>query len=162
MSFTQSRVYSHSDANDVVQNTLIILSNKEGAYNPSKSFYSWAFKICHFQILRLITEKNRSKEVTMEPSSDSFLHYLNSSEQKSPLNIFLDKELSAERDVILTRMSNFLKGKQKLLFDLSILGKSRKDTIEIMGITSVDYSSIKSRLIKRLKTLCGFNEKKPK
>lgn len=156
LSFTQSRVYNHSDANDVVQNTLVILSNKESTYNPSKSFYSWAFKICHFQILRLKTDRSRSKEINLELSSDSFMYYINSSCEKSPLSIFLEKEILSERDVILKKMSNSLKGKQKKLFDLSVLGKSRKEIIQIMGITSVNYSSIKSRLITRLKTLMNF------
>lgn len=98
----------------------------------------------------------------MEASPDSFLHYLNASEDKSPVNVFLEKELSHERDKVLFKMSKALKGKQKRLFDLSVAGKSRKDVIEIMSITSVDYSSIKSRLIKRLKIVFGFNEKKSK
>ena len=98
----------------------------------------------------------------MEASSDSFLHYLNASEEKSPLNIFLEKELSHERNKVLLKMSKALKGKQKRLFDLSVCGRSRKEVIEIMDITSVDYSSIKTRLIKRLKIVFGFNEKKSK
>ena len=84
------------------------------------------------------------------------MYYINSSCEKSPLSIFLEKEILSERDVILKKMSNSLKGKQKKLFDLSVLGKSRKEIIQIMGITSVNYSSIKSRLITRLKTLMNF------
>ena len=96
----------------------------------------------------------------MEASPDSFLHYINSSEQKSPLNIFLEKELTYERDEVLSRMSNSLRGKQKKLFDLSVSGKSKEDVMQIMDINSINYSSIKTRLIKRLKIVFGFNEEK--
>ena len=49
---------------------------------------------------------------------------------------------------------------EKKLFDLSVSGKSKEDVMQIMDINSINYSSIKTRLIKRLKIVFGFNEEK--
>ena len=173
LSYAQSRIYNKSDAFDVSQEAALILSQKRDEFDSSKSFHSWAFRICHFQILKYLKNKKRNREFGYEEpdsivglsqspksnsSPESLIYHVKDSESKCPFGIFLEKELLSERNKILSQMSNRLSGKQKQFFDLSILGNSKVEVMKIMEITSINYSAIKTRVIKRLRFLF-FNSK---
>ena len=66
LNFCRSRIFNNEDAKDVAQNVLIILNSKKKNYDSEKSFYSWAFRICNFQIMAYLT---KSKRVLREKTS---------------------------------------------------------------------------------------------
>ena len=61
--FVRSRVYRREDAEDIVQNTNVILVNKRKDYDKNKNFQSWVFTIAGWQIKRYLTELQRSRIV---------------------------------------------------------------------------------------------------
>jgi RNA polymerase sigma factor (sigma-70 family) len=151
--YTRSRIFNRSDASDVTQEVMLILSLKRDSFDSNKSFYGWAFRICHFQILKYLTDKKRSKEVGMAASEDSLLASLNHFDAKCPLDYALSREILDERNAMLNRFSKYLNPKQKALFNHSLEGKSNKEIMEIMGINPRDFYSTKGRTIKKLKSL---------
>ena len=168
LNYTRSRVYNKSDAFDVVQETALILTQKQNDFDSNKSFYSWAFRICHFQILKYLSRKKRNREFSFEDSDsvhslpksidsklspESLIYFIKDTESKCPFGIVLEKELLSERKKILSEMSKKLKGNQKKLFDLSLLGNSKNEIMEIMKITSMNYNATKTRVIQRLRFL---------
>lgn len=58
--FCSSRIYNKHDAEDIVQDVTRILAEKQSEFDESKSFYSWAFRILHFQIKKYFTDLKRS------------------------------------------------------------------------------------------------------
>jgi len=59
--FILSLVANRSDAEDVLQETNLILCQKSKEYNPQGNFRSWAFNIARYQVLAYLTTKKRSK-----------------------------------------------------------------------------------------------------
>ena len=50
-----------SDAEDVLQETNLILCKKATEFDPKGHFQGWAFKIARFQVMRHITKNKRSR-----------------------------------------------------------------------------------------------------
>ena len=50
-----------SEAEDILQETNLILCQKAGEYDPSKHFQGWAFKIARFQMMKYMTNSKRNK-----------------------------------------------------------------------------------------------------
>lgn len=91
-------------------------------------------------------------EKAPEASADSFLSYLNASYNNScPRNLALENEILEERKNTILEMASTLKGKQRLLFDHSLDGKSKKEIMELMNINGSNFQATKSRVIKKLK-----------
>lgn len=154
LAFANNRVFNSSDAGDIVQDTMIILSNKRQSYNENKSFYSWAFQICHFQILKYFKQKKRNREDLLyseSVSEDSFLFSLNYIDSKCPLGSVLAKEIKHEQKKILSSCDSFLNDKQKTILNYSLSGKSNKEIINALNITSGDFYANKRRIIKKIK-----------
>ena len=146
--FCKSKIYNVSDAHDVCQNVLFILSNKQSSYDSKKSFYAWAFKICRFQILRYLTEKKRfNKKI----SDDSFLSFINSVDDLCPLSLAIESECKKERSDLVNKITLKLPPRQKTLIKHSLSGKSKKEIMQIMSISSNNYNAIKSRAISLFK-----------
>ena len=59
--FILSLLPNRSDAEDVLQETNLILCQKSKEYDPEGNFRSWAFNIARFQVLGHLTKKKRSK-----------------------------------------------------------------------------------------------------
>jgi len=59
--FVLSLVHNRSDAEDILQETNLILCKKSSEYNPEGNFQSWAFRIARFQVMAHLTKKRRSK-----------------------------------------------------------------------------------------------------
>ena len=60
-SFILSLLPNRSDAEDILQETNLILCQKSKEYNPEGNFRSWAFNIARYQVLGHLTKKKRSK-----------------------------------------------------------------------------------------------------
>lgn len=61
--FCSSRIFNKHDAEDIVQEVTQILVEKKSEFDESKSFFSWAFRILHFQIKKYFTNLKRSNLV---------------------------------------------------------------------------------------------------
>ena len=59
--FILSLVPNRSEAEDILQETNLILCEKANEYDPEGHFQGWAFKIARFQVMRHITKSKRSK-----------------------------------------------------------------------------------------------------
>ena len=54
-------VPNRSEAEDILQETNLILCQKANEYDPSGHFQGWAFKIARFQVMKHMTKVKRSK-----------------------------------------------------------------------------------------------------
>ena len=60
-SFILCLLPNRSDAEDVLQETNLILCQKSKEYDPEGNFRSWAFNIARYQVLAHLTKRKRSK-----------------------------------------------------------------------------------------------------
>lgn len=60
--FIYSLIGRASDAEDVLQETNLVLWEKSGEFEPGTSFSSWAFRIAQFQVMAWRKKKQRSRE----------------------------------------------------------------------------------------------------
>lgn len=162
--FCRNRVYNLADAEDIVQNTISILIEKQKEYNPNKDFWNWAITICNFQILKYLKDKKRnleddydfcdySEEADSQNNSiESFAYFLNKVDENIPFNILLKKELQKEKEKIINDIKDnrMTKGEKKF-FEYQLNGWSKKDIMYAMKITATYYNVWKSRVIARLK-----------
>lgn len=61
--FIYTLVLNPADAEDLLQQTSLVLWRKFHEFDPSKSFPAWACRIAHFQVLHYLREKRRSRVV---------------------------------------------------------------------------------------------------
>lgn len=61
-SFVRSIIYNYEDAKDVLQDTNLILCEKQNLFDPNKAeLKTWAFKIARYQVMGFLTKKKRNK-----------------------------------------------------------------------------------------------------
>jgi len=83
-SFILSLLPNRSDAEDVLQETNLILCQKSKEYKADGNFRSWAFNIARYQVLAHLTKRRRSKvcfsnelvEVLADEELDTKQHHL--------------------------------------------------------------------------------------
>lgn len=143
--FIRSKIYNHSDAEDILQNTLLILIEKQNSYNSNKSFYSWAFTICKFQIKRYLTLSKRNREDNWESFESAPL--INTS---SPFCDLAQKEYIKQKDYAISQIkSKFLTPRELEFFSLIQKGKNREEIMDSMGIKIINYYQYRNRVSKR-------------
>lgn len=143
--FINSRVFNKEDCKDVLQNTLLILIEKQNTYDANKSFYSWAFTICRFQIKKYLTNMQRNKEDCWESFEDVGLDF-----NRDPYVKLINKELLNERESKLLEIkSKFLTPKELQFFCLVQEGKTRQEIMTSMGIKKINYYQYRARVAKR-------------
>ncbi len=59
--FILSLLPNRSEAEDVLQETNLILCQKAGEYDHNGHFQGWAFKIARYQVMKHMTKRKRSK-----------------------------------------------------------------------------------------------------
>jgi RNA polymerase sigma-70 factor len=69
--FLLTLTMNHTDAEEVYQNTCVILWKKFGAYEPTGSFYAWACRIGQLEFMQV-----RRKNKRMQTVSDDVLNLL--------------------------------------------------------------------------------------
>ena len=147
LNFCRSKIYNSSNAEDVCQNVLLILSQKANEYDPNKSFYSWAFKICHFQILAYFTKSKRN----LEDSSDSISS--RSVFLSDPSEILMEAEINEYKEELINNLKNKLQPQQKRWYKHSMDGKSKSEIKKIMQISDCNYNALRFRTIKKFREL---------
>src|SRR5690348_5657938 len=64
--FIMTLVFNHHDAEEVFQNTNVILWNKFAEFEPGTNFFAWASRIAYFEVLSLMKQKRRSQTMSDE------------------------------------------------------------------------------------------------
>ncbi|WP_425395567.1 sigma-70 family RNA polymerase sigma factor [Aeoliella sp.] len=75
--YIYAMLHNMSDAEDIYQQTTVLLWEKFGEYQPGTEFTSWALKIAYFNIKNFQRSQHRARvffsESVMEKVADSFL-----------------------------------------------------------------------------------------
>jgi RNA polymerase sigma-70 factor, ECF subfamily len=59
--FIMTLVFSHHDAEEVFQNTSVVLWNKFGEFQPGSNFFAWASKVAYYEVLSFMKQRRRSR-----------------------------------------------------------------------------------------------------
>ena len=55
--FIMTLVFTHHDAEEVFQNTNVVLWNKFADFRPGSNFFAWASRIAYFEVLNLMKQR---------------------------------------------------------------------------------------------------------
>lgn len=58
--FIMTLVFSHHDAEEVFQNTSVVLWDKFRDFRPGTNFFAWASRIAYFEVLNLFKQQRRA------------------------------------------------------------------------------------------------------
>jgi RNA polymerase sigma factor (sigma-70 family) len=147
LNFCKSRINNKSNAEDVCQNVLLILSQKAKEYNPNKSFYAWAFRICHFQMLAYFSKSKRNLEDSSECISIKSVVF------SDPSKILIELEAERRKKELINNLTKLLPPQQQKWWKHSMSGKNKSEIKQIMKITEFNYNSLRSRTIKKFREL---------
>jgi RNA polymerase sigma-70 factor len=64
--FIMTLVFSHHDAEEVFQNTSVVLWNKFGEFSPGSNFFAWASRIAYFEVLGHMKQQRRARVLSQE------------------------------------------------------------------------------------------------
>jgi RNA polymerase sigma-70 factor len=64
--FIMTLVFNHHDAEEVFQNTNVVLWNKFADFQPGTNFFAWASRIAYFEVLSLMKQQRRSRTFSDE------------------------------------------------------------------------------------------------
>lgn len=148
LNYAKSKIYNLNDAEDVVQNTLLILFKKQNSFDPNKSFYNWAFAICGFQIKRYLTNCKRNRE-----DSCDYIDETNYEERDSPLKKILFKEVLFNELNNIKLLKSKLPPRESQVFSHIIDGFSRLESRKILGMKESNFNIAYYRAIKSSKKI---------
>jgi len=143
LNYTRSKIYGAGNAEDVVQNTLLILCQKMNQFDANKSFHGWAFKICNFQIKKYLSTLKRRKE-------DCFANlgqFYDKQEEASVEKIILKEELTNRINNI-KLLESKLSPKQSKVFSRILSGSSRLEARKALGMKESNFNLTYIRTIK--------------
>jgi len=151
LKFCNSRIYSSVDAEDVTQNTVLILVQKQKEYDLNKSFFSWAMNICRFQIMAYLTKTKRNKEYTEHEEGSCSPDSLGLFFERMPFQDLIQNE----KRKVFDQIKSLLNDRERSIFELSLKGWGAKDIIYSLKISRSAYSASKSRALKKAKEFFG-------
>jgi RNA polymerase sigma-70 factor (ECF subfamily) len=64
--FIMTLVFNHHDAEEVFQNTNVVLWNKFADFEPGSNFFAWASRIAYYEVLSLMKQQRRSRTFSDE------------------------------------------------------------------------------------------------
>lgn len=64
--FIMTLVFSHHDAEEVFQNTSVVLWNKFGEFRAGSNFFAWASRIAYYEVLSLMKQHRRAVTLSEE------------------------------------------------------------------------------------------------
>jgi|TARA_Y100000289_G_scaffold62654_1_gene72166 RNA polymerase sigma-70 factor (ECF subfamily) len=147
LNFACSRIFNNDHAQDVVQDTLLILCQKRNEYDPNKSFHAWAFRICKFQILKYFTNRKRNKEDCRE-DFDSLIE-----------EIVEESMESISEEYVVEMLKNNLPPQQNQVFCHVLKGLPRKEICSLMNMREQTLNQNYRRLIINSKKILSKIEK---
>lgn len=149
MAYSKSRILDKHKAEDVVQDVLVILSNKRKEYNKDKSFYSWALRICNFQIKAFFTKSKRNKVLLFENPESMAPDSLGYFYHKMPFQNLIQEDKKSIKEEIMAVLGK----RERQVFSLSLDGWGSVDIMYNLKINRNVYNTTKSRALKKAKIL---------
>ena len=64
--FIMTLVFSHDDAEEVFQNTSVVMWNKFSEFQPGTNFFAWASKVAYYEVLGHMKQRRRSRTFSDE------------------------------------------------------------------------------------------------
>lgn len=105
--FIMTLVFSHHDAEEVFQNTSVVLWNKFGEFRPGSNFFAWASRVAYYEVLRFLKERRRSRMISDESLEILAKEAINLSDESSSRQEALEECLSrlnsSDRDLLQAR-----------------------------------------------------------
>jgi RNA polymerase sigma-70 factor (ECF subfamily) len=105
--FIMTLVFSHHDAEEVFQNTSVVLWNKFGEFLPESNFFAWASRIAYFEVLNLMKQKRRSRNLSGEAleslANEATAMSDQTSARQDALEDCLSRLATADRDLLQER-----------------------------------------------------------
>lgn len=100
-------VFSHHDAEEVFQNTSVVMWNKYGEFQPGSNFFAWASRIAYFEVLNHMKRQRRSRTLSDEALESLANEAVAMSDQTSARQAALEECLSrltvADRELLQER-----------------------------------------------------------
>lgn len=59
--FIMTLVFSHHDAEEVFQNTSVVLWNKFSDFQPGSNFFAWASRVAYYEVLTFLKQQRKSQ-----------------------------------------------------------------------------------------------------
>lgn len=105
--FAMTLVFSHHDAEEVFQNTSVVLWDKFRDFRPGSNFFAWASRIAYFEALNLFKQQRRApllSEQAMETLADEAIALSDqSTDRVEALSDCLARLAAADREMIQDR-----------------------------------------------------------
>jgi RNA polymerase sigma-70 factor, ECF subfamily len=106
-SFIMTLTFNHQDAEDVFQNTSVVLWNKLGDFVPGTNFFAWASRIAYFEALRLMKQQRRGPMLSDESlqllANEAIAMSDRTSARIAALDDCLARLTAADREMIVDR-----------------------------------------------------------
>ncbi|HVT30671.1 MAG TPA: sigma-70 family RNA polymerase sigma factor [Lacipirellulaceae bacterium] len=64
--FILTLVFNHHDAEEVFQNTSVVLWNKFAEFRPGSNFFAWASRVAYFEVLSFTKQRRRLRVISGE------------------------------------------------------------------------------------------------
>ena len=152
--FVFSRIINRHDALDVVQEINRVIIEKEGEFDESRNFSSWAMGIASFQIKAYLTTMKRKKTIALDDIKEGShrvaeLDAIDDSVWLSdiPLSNLVSKEINSLTIKIMARLTPT----QRKVFRLLCKGYSNPEIVEELDMPHRTVQILKHRLIQRAK-----------
>lgn len=124
LGYIYALLHNLADAEDVYQQTSLILWRKFDAFDPESDFYRWACKVAHFEVLNFL----RAKKCSHVHFSESFL------EELAAIELPSDDTALRQRHEALTNCIERLPERDRRLIDLCYGGEQTfKQVAEQLG-----------------------------
>lgn len=149
LKYIRSRITNFHQAEDIAQDVLLILAQKKNEFDPNKSFYSWAFRICNFQIRAFLTKSKRNKVFYGEDPESMACGSLGYFYSKMPFQNLIQEEKESVKNQIMEVLTK----KEKVVFSLSLKGWGQKDIMYHLKINRNVFQTTKSRALTKAKEL---------
>jgi RNA polymerase sigma factor (sigma-70 family) len=146
LNYTNKRVFNKQDAEDIVQNTLLILINKKDIFDPKKSFLSWGLNICQFQIKSYLTKRKRCL-IDFFDDRNAPIECLGSFCCSTPARKLINKEKLS----VFMQIKHLLTIKEKSIFELALSGHTPKEIKIKLKMTHGHYAISRHRGLAKAK-----------
>jgi RNA polymerase sigma-70 factor len=105
--FIMTLVFSHHDAEEVFQNTSVVLWNKFSDFQSGSNFFAWASKVAYYEVLSFMKQRRRSRtlsEDALELLADAATSLSDeSSTRQEALEDCLSRLNAADRELLQAR-----------------------------------------------------------
>lgn len=138
--FVHTLVLSWHDAEEIVQNTSVVLWRKFDEYDPQSNFFAWAASIARYEILNYQRANRRRMSITLD---DEVLESL------APIAVERLEHLDLQREALATCVEQLPAEDRRLLVARYEEGGSTREVATLLGRTSGHAQ----RVLRRIRAL---------